>query len=309
MIETPTVTAFKIDGPEPMETDPLYAPDQKDSKDTSTSQEELLIVKTKPITAKIRTTMKHLRAQAGPWSRFRGLPVYLFYQLLSMMLFSGFSAAFRRTVIPQPVAAILTSIALCRWDLMWTHTVISAPSTRTWWQRIPQFGSVKQILIPAALCAVAEQAAIYIPNDLFRAFGLSVYTTPEQVSKLDPDTQKQILLQLFIVTAVGLITSFLILLPASVTLTRVQASLLPEEEEAIVPFDRSFGGKVVPKVLGGTGAVSMLEAWKSFDWSARIRLVKLYAKIFAIQTATTMLFLVIGAAQMKLIWTKSHGSK
>lgn len=309
MIETPTVTAFKIDGPEPDESDPLYPSDQKDSKDTSATQEELLIVKTKPITAKIRTTMKHLRAQAGAWSRFRGIQVYVFYQLLYMLLFSFFSAVFGRTIVPQPVAAILTSMMLCRWDLMWTHAIISAPSARTWWQRIPKFDSVKQILMPAALCAVAEQVAVYVPNDLFRTFGLSAYSNPEKFGKVDHETQKHVIFQLFIVTAVAIVTNFLILLPAAVTLTRVQASLLPEEEEAIVPFDRSFGGKVDPKVVGGTGVVSMLDAWKSFDFGARIRLVKLYAKIFAIETATTMLFMMIGAAEMKLIWAKTQGSK
>lgn len=309
MIETPTVTAFKIDGPEPDQTDPLYQPDLKDSKDTSAAQEELLIVKTKPITAKIRTTMKHLRAQAGPWSRFRGLHVYVLYQLLYVMLFSFFSAALGRTIIPRPVAAVLTSVALCRWDLLWTHSIISTPSTRTFWQRIPKFDSVKQILMPAAVCAVAEQVALYVPNDMFRTFGLSAYSNPEHFGKVDQETQKHALFQLLMVAAVGIVTSFLIQLPATVTLTRVQASLLAEEEETIVPFDRSFGGKVEPRVVGGTGAVSMLDAWKTFDYAARIRLVKLYAKIFAIEVATTVLFVTVGAAEMKLILAKSQGSK
>lgn len=309
MIETPTLTAFKIDGLDPNDTDPLYPSDQKDDKDTSAAQEELLIVKAKPITAKIRTTMKHLRAQAGPWSRFRGLSVFVIYQLLYAMLFSFFSAVFQRIIIPQPVAAIVTSVALCRLDLMWTHNVISAPSTRTLWQRIPKFESVRQIVMPAALYAVAEQVAVYLPRDLFRTFGLSAYWDPEHFGKVDQDTQKHVLFQVLIVTAVGIITTFLILLPADVTLTRVQASLLPEEEEAIVPFDRSFGGKVEPKIVGGTGAVSMLDAWKTFDYAARIRLVKLYVKIFAIETATTILFMGVGAAELGLILSKSKGSK
>ncbi|MCJ1470130.1 hypothetical protein MMC07_008775 [Pseudocyphellaria aurata] len=309
MIESPTVTAFKIDGPEPDETDPLYQPDLKDSKNTLAAQEELLIVKTKPITAKIRTTMKHLRAQAGPWSRFRGLHVYILYHLLYVILFNFLSAAFSRTIIPQPVAAVLTSVALCRWNLLWTHSIISTPSTRSFWQRIPKFDSVKKILMPAAMCAVAEQVAIYVPNDMFRTFGLSAYSNPEHFGKVGEETQKHALFQLLMVAAVGIVTSFLILLPATVTLTRVQASLLPEEEETIVPLDRSFGGKVEPRIVGGTGAVSMLDAWKTFDYAARIRLVKLYVKIFLIEAATTVFFVTVGAAEMKLILAKSQVSK
>lgn len=312
MIETPTTTAFMIDGPEANENDPLYPSNEKDSKDPSAAPEELLIVKSKPITAKIRTTMKHLRAQGGAWWRFRGLQVYVFYQLLYMVLFSFFSAAFERTIIPHPVAAVVTSVALCRWDLMWNHTVISAPSTRTWWQRIPTFDNVKQILMPAALYAVAEQVAFFVPSDLFRIFGLSAYSDPEHFGKVGQETQKHVFFQLLIVTAVGIVTSFLILIPAAVTLTRVQASLLPEHEETIVPFDRSFGGKVEPKIVGGTGAVSMVDAWKTFDYAARIRLIKLYVKVFAVETAATVLFMAIGAAELNLIlaksfWEKPHG--
>ena len=91
-------------------------------------------------------------------------------------------------------------------------------------------------------------------------------------------------------------------------MTRVQASLLPEEEETIIPFDRSFGGKVEPKIVGGTGAVSMVDAWKSFDIATCIRLVKLYVKIFVIEIATTVLFTMVGVAELKLILAKSQAS-
>ena len=39
--------------------------------------------------------------------------------------------------------------------------------------------------------------------------------------------------------------------------------MLPDEDEAIVPFDRSFGGKVVPAILGGSGKLSIRDAWKT----------------------------------------------
>ena len=309
MIESPTATAFRVDGPESDENDSLYPLDDKDSKGTPAAQEELLIVKQKPITAKIRTTMKHLRAQAGVWSRFRGLPIYILYQFTYMVAANVFAKPFGRNFLPQPIAAVVASLLLCRWDLLWTHTVISTPSTRTWWQRIPQYNTVKQLLMPAGLAAVAHQIAVCVPHDLFRSFGLLAYSDPEKLANAGQETQKHILFQLFIVMAVGVITNFLIVLPAEVTLTRVQASMLPEEEDSIVPFDRSFGGKVVPKVVGGTGAVSMLDAWKTFDYAARIRLVKLYVKIFAIKIATSMLFMGLGAAEVMLVLGKSVRSK
>ncbi len=77
--------------------------------------------------------------------------------------------------------------------------------------------------------------------------------------------------------------------------------MLPEDDESIVPFDRTFAGKVVPEIVGGTGAVGMLDAWKSFDKSARIRLIKLYGKIFAVQVATTIMFFMVVVAELRII--------
>jgi hypothetical protein len=80
--------------------------------------------------------------------------------------------------------------------------------------------------------------------------------------------------------AISVACTLFLCMPAVVTQIRVEASLLPEDQDVIVPFDRTFGGKVVPKVLGGTGCVSFMDAWRSFNWEARRRLIKLYIKGF-----------------------------
>jgi hypothetical protein len=46
----------------------------------------------------------------------------------------------------------------------------------------------------------------------------------------------------------------------------------------------------VSEEQGGTGRLGLLDAWRSFDWAARGRLVKLYAKIFILQVALVALF-------------------
>jgi hypothetical protein len=55
-----------------------------------------------------------------------------------------------------------------------------------------------------------------------------------------------------VVLVVGAAFTTLVQNPADVTLTRVQASLLPDIEETIVPFDQTFCEKVVPEVIGGS---------------------------------------------------------
>jgi hypothetical protein len=310
MVETPTSTAFRINEPASDDDENLDSPDsdestllfqQEKSLDKSPPAEpELLIVRQKPITAKICTTMRHLRAQAGPWSGFRGFSLALVYYKLHQLLFLLLSR-FSSGLITEVVAYVMTSVALCGLEMTWTHIVISAPSTRRWWRRIPSFDRMKVIIIPTAICAIAEQACLYVPLELFNAFGLGPYAEdPSLLRNATHQVQKEVIMKTSFVVLAPIVIGFLILIPATITLRRVQASMLPDEDEAIIPFDRTFGGKVQPVVAGGSGAVSMLDAWRTFDRGSRIRYLKLQAKIFAISMCLTAWFIVVFAWEMKL---------
>ena len=300
IIETPTATAFKVNPPQSDEVDaPLLSADEKKPLPT---EPELFYVKTKPITSKIRTTMKHLVAEAGPWSRFRGLQVAIAYHFAHQMVFQLFTLLFGNQMISQSFAAIATAVVLCRLQMLWTHVVISAPSEKKWYRRFPSVHDGKKIIFPTALSAVAEQVAIYIPVTLFAAFDLEGYfQNPAEFGKYSDMQQKSVMLASVAVLMSGILTAFLIVIPAHVTLKRVQASLLPEENDTIVPFDRTFGGKVQPEIVGGKGVVSMLDAWKTFDWAARFRLIALYAKIMVIQLATSVFFVVLAVFEVRMI--------
>ena len=112
--------------------------------------------------------------------------------------------------------------------------------------------------------------------------------------------QKIAMSQMILISLIAIGIFVLVVIPADVTLKRVQASMLPEEEDSIVPFDRTFAGKVKPQILGGSGAVSMLDAWKSFDRSARIRLMKLYFKVFLVSIFTTIMFVMVVIGELRL---------
>lgn len=205
-------------------------------------------------------------------------------------------------MISQSLAAVVTAVVLCRLQMLWTHVVISTPSEKKWYRRFPTIDAGKKVILPTAVWALAEQATIYVPITLFVVFDLEGYfRNPAAFHELSLMQQKSVMLASFAVMMSGIATAVLIVFPASVTLKRVQASLLPEENDSIVPFDRTFGGKVQPQVVGGTGVVSMLDAWKTFDWAARFRLVKLYAKIFAIQVSTTVFFVLFAVFQVRMI--------
>lgn len=302
MVETPMVTAFKLDTPEADNIDPFVASDEEKKPILSATVPEVLIVKTKPITAKIRTTMKHLRTQAGPWSRFRGLHIYMIYHFLFFVSYAILQSLFRLVYIPRAAAAVTTHVIMCQFALMWTHVVISAPSTQPWYKRTPTFATVKLVVFPTVIFAGAEQLVLLVSRDLLKAFGLHRFLrNPDLFAQLSSDSQKVALAQISTIGLISAIAGFLVLFPAYVALTRVYASALPEQDESIVPFDRTFGGRAQPRTEGGHGIVSMLDAWRTFDWAARIRLIKLYAKIFALESATTLVFGLLMLGQLRII--------
>ncbi|MCJ1258326.1 hypothetical protein MMC24_006158 [Lignoscripta atroalba] len=300
MIETPTATAvIKVTDADSEDPDsPLLSLDEKVSQ-THFVEPELLLVKTQPITAKIRTTVKHLKARAGFLSRFRGLHVALLYSFAHGCLFQfldGFN------FIPQVLAAVIATVVLCRIQLTWTHIVVSEPSTKRWFRRVPDRKSFLKIAGPTAVYALAQQGSIVMLALVIEVFGLKTHNSIVVYFRDSREGERIALtIQVLLVGFLGLAAAVLIIIPARVALTRVQASMLPEEDESIVPFDRTFGGKVVPEILGGSGRIAMLEAWKSFDWNGRVRLLKLYVKIFAIQTAVTILFTMVAIGELKLI--------
>lgn len=310
MIETPMVTAFKLDTPEGDDVDPFVLSDDVKKPTLSATEPEVLLVKTKPITAKIRTTMKHLRTQAGPWSRFRGLHIYMIYHFLFFVTYACLQYLFRLVYIPRAAAAVTTHAILSQWGLMWTHVVISTPSTQRWYKRIPKFATAKLVVFPTVIFAGAEQLVILVGRDLLKAFGLYRFLrNPDLIQTLSPESQRTALAQITTIGLISAIAGFLVLFPAYIALTRVYASALPEQDESIVPFDRTFGGRAQPRTEGGDGIVSMLNAWRTFDWSARIRLVKLYAKIFAIEFGTTLFFGLLFLGQLRIILGPQMGRK
>lgn len=100
----------------------------------------------------------------------------------------------------------------------------------------------------------------------------------------------------------------LLQIPATVTLVRVAASMLPEEDETIVPFDRTFGGKTTPAIIGGQGKIGLVEAWRSFPWASRRRLLKLMLKVVLVFMATWFLATIFMVAEAHLLFGDSLGN-
>lgn len=291
MVESPTAAIF-----EPVANEDPDAP--LNNKLTGQVEPELYLVKQAPITAKLHTAVRYLRERAGFWSRFRGISLWIIYHFLFARLSQFFSIWL---VLPMGIDGVLAAVILAGLRMGWTHIVISEPSNKYWFQRLPSWGSWKKIVLPTFVLAVCEQITLYLPMALSCAFGLGRFNDPQKIADLNDAERNLLILKSLAVVLLGLFSAIAIVVPATVTLTRVQASLLPDEVETIVPFDRSFGGKVAPAVVGGSGVISMLEAWKTFGWNARVRILKLYGKVIAMEAAVFFVFVFVIVGQLHLI--------
>ncbi|KAE8354032.1 hypothetical protein BDV28DRAFT_147510 [Aspergillus coremiiformis] len=280
------------------ETDPdIYVRIDTDfdpNKPTNPAEPEAAILRPKPITSKLRTTIKHLRARAGFWSRFRGFGAFMTYSLIQCFLYAILPVAITNFAA-QFLARIVVGMALANLELTWVHIVISEPSSKRFYQRIPGYKSWFNIAPVIAFEQCVVCAAFYIPLLIAGATGALDSLAVDPNGDLP---SVEIVRRVAAATAIPSLLAGLVAIPVRAITIRVAASMLPEEDEAIIPFDRSFGGKVVPAILGGSGKLSIKDAWTTFDGPARIRYLKVFGKAFVMEFAAMIFFALVLGGQV-----------
>ncbi|KAE8402048.1 hypothetical protein BDV37DRAFT_164435 [Aspergillus pseudonomiae] len=264
------------------------------NKDVDPVEPEARTLRPQPVTSTLRTSIKHLRARAGFWSRFRGFGLFMTYSLAEGFLFSILPVSMTNFA-GQLAARMIIGMALANLELTWVHIVISEPSSKRFYQRIPGFKSWLKIAPVVAFEQGAVCAAFYIPLFITGAAGALGDLVVDPNANLPP---AELVSRAATAVAIPSLLAALVSIPARAVTIRVAASMLPKEDDAIVPFDRSFGGKVVPATLGGSGKLSIKDAWATFDGPARIRYLKVIGKAFAMEFAAVILFSVVLGCQV-----------
>ena len=260
------------------------------------------LVNQKPITSSIRATVRHLVENGGRFARFRGYRIYILYSVLSSLVFTFFSAVFDFVPGQAVLSAAITGALLARVHAAWTHKVVGMPTEQCFWKRIPNKSHWKTLALPAAIASAMPHISMHLTLGLIRLVGIvGKWNAPKQGQPMSC-SQKILGVASFLAVIIFVISCTLFLcLPAMVTLARVEASILPEDQDTIVPFDRTFGGKVVTKMMGGTGVVGFLDAWRSFNWEGRRRLLKLFVKNFFLLAGAFIVLLHVIALEAFVI--------
>ncbi len=258
----------------------------------------------KPITASLRGLYRLLRSNAGGTWRglFRGLGYAWVIGLITGSTALFFSLA---PFIPNPVASLIALLAVAPLSTAWTHFIITAPPTaanpRTLFNRIPPIRKVYAATwLPTTLLWLAAQASVLLPLGLAALIGLKGPTQPPAqqppITFNGSDAGKVIA-----VAGLSLALQALLVIPSEAALTRVQASLLPADEPTIVPFDRSFAGRVEPEVVSGKGFATFGAAIKTVTLASWIRIYLLRIKVFAFSFAVCTAMVLLVLLEMGLI--------
>lgn len=164
----------------------------------------------------------------------------------------------------------------------------------------------KKIAPAVAIWAITSQVVTILPLLVTNSFGV---LRRLQDPDFNPDMKDAYAGtgQLFFAMLLTVVLFVLLQIPATVAMVRVAASMLPEEDETIVPFDRTFGGLTTPEIIGGQGKIGIVEAWKSFNGECRRRLLRTVVKVAAVVMATWILFSFIIMAEAHILLGPAFG--
>ena len=263
---------------------------------------ETVAVTSQPVTSSIRTSMHHI-LQAGGWTaRWRGLGIFLLWAIPStilrkvwMTLLSGEDAGFIDLGMPAAhvLSSLIAGVSMMKLHMFWTRKVLTVPGTKTYWHDQTPRKTFSALFLPTVITTLAWEATIGLPITLAYALGV-VGTSADGmhafIGSQDGQAHCDMIVKMVLIGLIGIGAFFGVFIPSHVALIRVEASLIPVDAETIVPFDRTFGGRVISESEGGSGQLNYVQAWSSFTSAQRVRLLRLVGKIFAVEVALHMVF-------------------
>lgn len=307
MIESPVNTPLVEDDEDkpPAYADEPDAPLLKDDllPSEAVADVEVAFVQKAPITTSVRSTIRLLRQTGGFWSRWRGLRVSFIYHALHGYGTNASMRWFGASPLAQIIAHIFFTVGFSLLHMAWTHAMIAVPSKKPFWRRIFSCKDARPLVLPNLVLAASQLATIYLPMAVANLVDLPDLSRQRAVDVIAGEDVNAIVAFLFrlrfiAVPATFILVAFCLLLPATVTLTRIEALLLPEGEETVVPFDRQAIIAGVDMTKRCKGRALFVAAWRSFDSAARWRLIKVYAKMVGMQVGVIAIGCIVMALQV-----------
>lgn len=288
-----------------------------------------IVTQQRSTTSSLRAALASLYRLGGVASFYRGAAIYYCIELTSGPIMASLiftmnifvpgkpildapdTAAFTvpksavASAVMELVAVLASNLLLCSWMTAHTHIVITQPTLRIWYRRLPPWGkTLKSTWLPILVELIAYHITFKLPYIVLHKAGL--YGLPFETKYLGSSAiGNALILRRLSFAAVWLVAQVArveLLIPAQIATVRVQTSLLPDDEDTIIPVDRTFSapagregaGFVPPGILAPRrGAISFKSAWRSYDWAERKRILFLYAKFMLMEAGVLAAFSIV----------------
>ncbi|KAM3534525.1 hypothetical protein MY4038_002213 [Beauveria bassiana] len=294
------------------ENPPAYAPLSADEEHATAGAASHLAARPtggapRTVTSSLRAVTRLLYAVAGFRGFFRGILLQLIQHLLAGILIEIFTQALGLAF--TPLATLLASLTLVQLSAAWVHIVLTYPVPDvSHFRRLPPFKrAFDATWRPILLNWVAREVVRWVPAVLFAILRVNVPEFKNGGRTDVSDVTASDMVKIVVIAVISAFAGIAFVIPTHVILVRVQASLLPVEDDAIIPFDRSFQGKVEPAVAGGRGYATIAEAWSTFSRAGWRRLITLYIKAFLVTMGVYAIIVAVAIPEFLLMVQKTSG--
>ncbi|KAK9371610.1 uncharacterized protein V1513DRAFT_481854 [Lipomyces chichibuensis] len=243
---------------------------------TRLSKRNLAYAGKHPVTSSLRRTAAYLRHEGGPWT--------------ATVFCKGLVAILPN--ILQPLLPLIVDLGVAPFSLVLTHIIVTVPTKRTWFFRL------RHTPLPLSVLTLPALATESIVSNFASLLGKTIMSKFAMLS-MSQDGRLRFFAASLLSIAVNSALFLFLSVPATVIRIRVQASLLPDGEEPIVPFDRKSFGTMSSLRDAMYGLVSTLKAFNSSD---RRRIFKLILKFYVIGAVVLGGFVLV--VIMEICWQR-----
>ena len=227
------------------------------------------------ITAERSVARRHLYNQGGFWSNYPGLNFFAIYMILAISITALATRFVANESLNFPaliLTKLLVGLLLTNLHTAWVHAIISKPNKKSLCQRIPGWREWIGIM-PAASVDLALPKCVYYSTHKLLAI-LPQNFLPIVDNQIHQELHSVLstfkTFAIYMPVALEFLTSIL----TRAIYIRVAASMLPDDDESIIPFDPSFGGRARNNE---TLCLSILDAIKTMrlqNWHHYRRIVR-----------------------------------
>ncbi|OJJ70101.1 hypothetical protein ASPBRDRAFT_31977 [Aspergillus brasiliensis CBS 101740] len=228
-------------------------------------------------TNSLRATLQCLRTHCGRWYYMRGAFIFLLHDMIKTSILPVLFPIHSVTPWQEKLRSAIYAAILANLQILWVHIVLTKPSPKSFYQRLPTkiwnwIRVAPFLFIEVLACWLVFSTAVSLQAELLKAARIADIEQDmfeARGTHLEPKATRG--LAISFVAIFPKLMEALVALPARAAFIRVAASMLPDDDEPLVSLD--------PKVRENA-SLGIRDAWNSFHVVSQARFWRVQATAF-----------------------------